>query len=150
MDENKRKPGRPRVSADEKTQPYPISLTPNEAEAIRKIGEGNLSEGVRKMLRINTTTRSEITVEGHIYGLVRDWLEQYDLYEGDKHLGTFHFSPGGKTKRGQSSAYKNPYGVNMFYVTYASSRFVGVHVDSIQDACERIVKENEHASGTAT
>lgn len=141
-----RKPGRPRVNNAEKTQPYPISLTPTEAETIREIGGGNLTEGVRKMLGINETRRSEVVINDHTYTLVRDWLDQYDLYDDGKHLGTFHFSPGGKTKPDQSTAFKNPYGVNMFYVSYAGFKHIGEHESTVQAACERIVKETEATS----
>lgn len=58
---NKRTPGRPRLNETEKTQPYTISLTPSEAEAIRKIGNGNLSLGIRKAIENMNTMKYNYT-----------------------------------------------------------------------------------------
>lgn len=51
MTEKRSGPGRPRVHNSEKTQPYTISLTPSEARHIRNLGNGNLTNGIRKAIK---------------------------------------------------------------------------------------------------
>lgn len=54
MTEKRTSPGRPRVHSNEKTRPYTVSLTPSEVNAIRKLGDGNLTAGIRKAIEIAT------------------------------------------------------------------------------------------------
>lgn len=71
---DKRKPGRPRVSDTERTQPYTISLTPAEAEAIRQLGGGNLTEAIRRMYVMTTFAK---TIEDYV-GLEEPYAEMAD------------------------------------------------------------------------
>lgn len=148
MEEKRNGPGRPRIKQGETTQPYTVSLTPNEAESIREIGDGNLTEGVRKMLGINQHLRKEIVINDRTYAYTQDWLGEYNLYDGGKHLGTFHFSPGGRLKPGQSNAFKNPYGCNMFYVEPVGNMKLFDYESTVEAACARIVRELENTGSS--
>ena len=45
-----RSPGRPCINAGEKTHGFSISLTPSEAGYLKKLGQGNLTKGIRKLM----------------------------------------------------------------------------------------------------
>lgn len=56
MEKTKRKRG-PAPKYGESVQRYSISITPTQARALEQLGEGNLSQGVRRALAISMETR---------------------------------------------------------------------------------------------
>lgn len=93
MTEKRTGPGRPRVDDNEKTQPYTISLTPQEAAAIRRLGGGNLTAGIRKAIEM--TSKYDYSVIEDNGGGLHLFLFRPGTEEIVMGFTGFEYAPGG-------------------------------------------------------